>query len=251
MLFDTLFATTLACLFTGFGGFLIFLKKDPCRYHINVMLNLAAGVMLAAAIFSLLSPAFEIARLSGSKLQDILFVAAIALGVFIIWFLNVITPHEHAVLEQKGCLSIRKALLFVIAISIHKLPEGVAMGVAYAAKSYVNPQSLMIGIALQNIPEGLAIGLALFSAGINKIKSAFVATLIGFVQPIGALIGILMMNLSAALLPFGMALAGSMMIFVIINEILPEIYKDESDKETSISFFLGFLFMSYISLALA
>lgn len=251
MFFATLLATTLASLFTGLGGFLLFLKKNPERYHINLMLNIAAGIMLAAAIFSLLSPAFELARLSSNKIQDFLFVLAVALGVFIIWLLNILTPHEHSLLEQKGCLSFQKAVLFVIAISIHKLPEGIAMGVAYAAKSFVNPDGLLVGIALQNIPEGLAIALALFSGGVSRIKAALVASLIGFVQPLGALLGIFMMHLSSALLPFGMALAGSMMIFVIINEILPEVYKDESDKGSSIAFFLGFLFMSYISLALA
>lgn len=251
MLLDTLLATTLACLFTGVGGFLIFLKKDPKRFHINMMLNTAAGVMLAASIFSLLSPAFEIVRLENKFLSDFIFMLAIAFGVFIIWFLNIIIPHEHVKLEQKGCLSIKKASLFVIAISIHKLPEGIAMGIAYAAKNFINPDSLIVGIALQNIPEGLAIALALYSAGIKKIKVALIATLIGFVQPLGAIGGIFMMNLSSSLLPFGMALAGSMMIFVIINEILPEIYKDDKDNETSISFFLGFLLMSYISVALA
>lgn len=251
MLLATLLSTTLASLFTGLGGFLLFLKKNPEKYHINLMLNIAAGIMLAAAIFSLLSPAFELARLTSSKIQDFLFILAIAFGVFLIWLLHILTPHEHGVLEQKACLSLQKAILFVIAISIHKLPEGIAMGVAYAAKSYINPDSLLIGIALQNIPEGLAIALALFSGGISRLKAALVATLIAFVQPLGALLGMFMMNLTSALLPFGMALAGSMMIFVIINEILPEIYKDESDKISSMAFFLGFLFMAYISLALA
>ena len=254
MLLNTIIATTIACLFTGLGGFLVLFKREYSKAHIDLALNAAAGIMLGAAFFSLLSPSFVIAHKMAeeSNVYGLYFVVAIALGAAILWLLNVIIPHTHEqeVLEENAKVSLKTAVLFVIAISIHKLPEGLAMGVAYGAGEVINPESLVIGIALQNIPEGLTVAISLVAANYNRWKAALIATLVGFVQPIGAVIGFLMMNISQALLPYGMALAGSTMLFVIINEMLPETYSGDKDKNASIALFLGFIFMSFMAVIL-
>ncbi|MDD4557143.1 MAG: ZIP family metal transporter [Alphaproteobacteria bacterium] len=254
MLLNMIIATTIACLFTGLGGFFVLFKKEYSKAHIDLALNAAAGIMLGAAFFSLLSPAFVIAHKMAEQhiVYGLYFVFAIALGAAILWILNVIIPHTHEqeVLENKAKVSLKTAVLFVIAISLHKLPEGLAMGVAYGAGEAINPRSLVIGIALQNIPEGLTVAISLVAANYNRLKSALVATLVGFVQPIGAIAGYLLMSISEALLPFGMALAGSTMLFVIINEMLPETYGGEKNRQSSIALFLGFIFMSFMAVIL-
>lgn len=246
-------AAIIACLFTGLGGFMVFLKKQYKKEDINFMLNVAAGIMLGAAFFSLLAPAVEVVMNVSSNrfVGGVYIIAAISLGAGLLWMLNFLVPHEHNVLEHKGkTISVKTALLFIIAITLHKFPEGLAIGVAYSAKDLVNPQSLTLGIALQNIPEGLTVAIALIANNKSKLKSALIATLVGFVQPIGAIIGLLLMNINVVMLPFGMALAGGTMLFVVINEVLPETYGGEHNKKSSLALFLGFIFMTYVAVVL-
>lgn len=249
-----LLMTTLACLCTGFGGLLVVFKKKYSKQNLNVALNMSAGVMLGAAFYSLLFPAFNIIRSSSEKIyiSGIYFIIAIALGGGVLWLLNMLVPHEHSVAKNKDCsiISSKTVYLFVMAMAIHKLPEGFAMGVAYGAESIISPDGLMIGMAFQNIPEGLMIAISLISINCKKIKSLLIASLVGFVQPVGAILGYLMMNISPSLLAYGMAFAGSTMLFVIINEMLPEIYGGEKDSKSSIALFLGFIVMSYLTIIL-
>lgn len=251
--FQGFFAAVIACLFTGVGGFFVFIKKQYKKKDIDFMLNTAAGVMLAAAFFSLLAPAVDVVMSSGTNryLSGICIIVAITFGAGLLWLLNFIVPHEHNVLDgENSSISLKTALLFIIAITLHKFPEGLAIGVAYSAKNIINPESLTIGIALQNIPEGLTVAIAMVASGKSKIKSAIIAMLTGLVQPVGALIGLLLVDVNQMFLPFGMALAGGTMLFVIINEVLPETYGGEHDKKASLAFFLGFVFMTYIAIVL-
>lgn len=248
------FSTSIiACLFTGLGGFMVFLKKQFAKEDINFMLNVAAGIMLGAAFFSLLAPAVEVVMdMSENRYWGGFYIiVAISMGVGLLWILNFFVPHEHNVLEHKRkTISLKTALLFIVAITLHKFPEGLAIGVAYSAKDLVNPQSLTLGIALQNIPEGLTVAIALIANNKSKLKSAFIATLVGFVQPIGAVFGLLLMNINPVMLPFGMALAGGTMLFVVINEVLPETYGGEHNRKSSLALFVGFIFMTYFAIVL-
>lgn len=253
MLLVTLVTTTVVCLFSGFGGALVFLKKKYEKKHINIALNAAAGIMLGATVFSLLCPSFQMLHdIPEDRYQNsLLFISAIIFGAALLWVLNVVIPHEHGDLaDKKGKIKTRSVLLFISAIALHKLPEGLAMGIAMGAGDIVNPKSFIIGIATQNIPEGLTISLAMVGIGYSRLRGLIIAIIVGFIQPLGSMMGYLILNIGENVLPFGMAMAGSTMLFVIINEILPETYGGENNRKSSIALFLGFVFMSYLTMVL-
>ncbi len=250
---EGLLASLIAGVVTGIGGFMIFLKKKYSQNDINFMLNLAAGVMLAASFFALLVPSM------GKILQfdpDIHIAAlwyslAVFAGVALVWILNALLPHEHNHMGSHGPhISLKKAWLFIIAITLHKLPEGLAVGVAFSAEDFINPLSLVIGIALHNIPEGLTIAISLVGANVSRLKAALTALLIGMVQPIGAIVGLLTMDISDKIVPLGMAMAGGTLLFVVINEILPETYGFKRTTKSAFAVFFGFIFMTYLSMVL-
>ena len=242
-----------AGLFTGIGGFAIFLKKKYTQTNINVLLNVAAGVMLSASFFALLVPAMEeiMNIYHDEHVAGFYYCGAVAVGVALVWILNALLPHEHNNMVRHGPkFDLKKAWLFIIAISLHKFPEGLAVGVAYGAEEFVNPLSLVIGIALHNIPEGLTIAISLVAAGENKFKSASIALLIGMVQPLGALIGLMLAGASSALIPLAMAMAGGTLLFVVVNEILPETYGYKETEKSAFAVFAGFIVMSYLFMVL-
>ena len=163
-----LLAALAAGLVTGIGGFMIFLKRRYLKTEINQLLNLAAGVMLAASFFSLLVPSMhEIVRDSRNIYSGALgYVLTVFAGVLLVWILNLLIPHEHNSMGHHGPhFDLKKAWLFIIAITLHKLPEGLAVGVAYGAEDIISPLSLVVGIAAHNIPEGLTIAISLVAAG--------------------------------------------------------------------------------------
>ena len=247
-------AALFTSLFAGIGGFLIFCKKRYSRENIDFMLNIAAGIMLASSVFTLLAPAVS----SITQMESNLYLAgawivmAIVGGVGIIWLLHTVIPHEHELTKKHGdgAVNARSSLLFVFAIAIHKIPEGLAVGVAYAGQELFDPKALAVGIALQNIPEGLMVAVSLVGIGYSRLKGALLATLSGLMQPLGALIAILGTGFSAKLVPFGMALAGGTMLFVIINEVLPETYIRRNEEKSSAAILIGFIFMTYLSIVL-
>ena len=248
-----LYGALIAGLFTGVGGFCIYLKKKYSQTNINVMLNIAAGVMLAASFFALLVPAME----ELMKIKEDVHVAgfwycgAVTAGVALVWILNILLPHGHNNMVRHGPkFDLRKAWLFIIAISLHKFPEGLAVGVAYGAEEFINPMSLVIGIALHNIPEGLTMAISLVAAGESKLKSALIALIIGMVQPLGAFVGLLLIGASISLIPLAMAMAGGTLLFVVINEILPETYGYKDTSRSAFAVFAGFIVMSYLFMAL-
>ncbi len=247
-----LLAALAAGMFTGLGGLCIFVKKRYSKSEINQLLNLAAGVMLAASFFSLLVPSMnDIIKYDEQNLyKDALaYVLSVFVGVLLVWILNLVLPHEHNAMGRHGPnFDVKKAWLFIIAITLHKLPEGLAVGVAYGAETIINPLSLVIGIAVHNVPEGLTIAISLIGAGYSKFKASAVAFLIGFMQPIGALVGLLLMDISFNIIPYGMALAGGTMLFVVINEILPETYGMKNSNKSAAAVFLGFIIMTFISI---
>lgn len=253
VLFNGIMAAFIAGLFTGIGGFAIFLKKKYSKETINIMLNIAAGVMLAASFFSLLVPAMhEIIALNSSAIRASFYYSlAVFIGVALVWLLNDLLPHEHNHMGHHGpFFSLKKAWLFIIAISLHKLPEGLAVGVAYGSENLVNPLSLVLGIAIHNIPEGLIMAIALYGAGKNKFKAAVTALMMGMLQPFGALLGGLLTSFDFAFVPFTMAMAGGTLLFVVINEILPETYGVKKTNKSAMAVFGGFIFMTFIFMVL-
>ena len=246
-------AALAAGLVTGVGGFCIFFKRHYLKPEINQLLNLAAGIMLAASFFSLLVPAMEEIMLEPQNIYTsaLGFVAAVFGGVLLVWILNLAIPHEHNAMGRHGPhFDIKKAWLFIIAITLHKLPEGLAVGVAYGAENIVNPLSLVLGIAGHNIPEGLTIAISLVAAGNSRLRAAVTACVIGLVQPLGAIIGLFMMGISFNIVPYGMALAGGTLLFVVINEILPETYGAKETNKSAAAVFIGFIVMTYLTMIL-
>lgn len=247
-------AALFASLFAGLGGFMIFLKKRYSRENIDFMLNIAAGIMLASSVFTLLAPAV----VSINQVEEnhywggLWIVLALMCGVGMIWLLHAVLPHEHEYSGKHGsnAINMRSSLLFIFAIAIHKFPEGLAVGVAYAGQELFDPKALAVGIALQNIPEGLMVAVSLVAIDFSQLKAALLATLSGLMQPLGAVVGILGTGFSPKLVPFGMALAGGTMLFVIINEVLPETYIRRNEEKSSAAILIGFVFMTYLSIVL-
>lgn len=246
-------ASLFAGLVTGVGGFMIFLKKKYSQDNIDCMLNIAAGVMLAASFFSLLVPSMSriITFDPDIHVAAFWYVAAVFTGVAFVWILNSVLPHEHSNMGRHGLgFSLKTAWLFIIAITLHKIPEGLAVGVAYSGEDFMNPDSLVLGIAFHNIPEGLTIAISLVAAKCSRLKAALAAAAIGMVQPLGAIIGLLTMGFSAKLVPLGMAMAGGTLLFVVVNEILPETYKIKKTNQAAFALFTGFIAMTYITMVL-
>ena len=235
-------AAVFTSLFAGLGGFLIFCKKHYSHENIDFMLNIAAGIMLASSVFTLLAPAAaSINQVEANHyLGGLWIVLAVIGGVGIIWILHDSGKHGE------GAINMRSSLLFIFAIAIHKFPEGLAVGVAYAGQELFDPKALAVGIALQNIPEGLMVAVSLVAIRFSRLKAALLAAVSGLMQPLGALVGILGTGFS----PFGMALAGGTMLFVIINEVLPETYIRRNEEKSSAAILIGFIFMTYLSIVL-
>ena len=226
-------AATVAGLITGVGGFMIFLKKRYSQENINFLLNIAAGVMLAAAFFSLLSPSMNqiIKFHSNIQVAALWYTGAVFSGVALVWILNELLPHEHNNMGHHGIyFSLKTAWLFIIAITLHKIPEGLAVGVAYSAEDFMNPNSLVLGIAVHNIPEGLTIAISLVAAKCSRLKVT--------------------MGMSEKIVPLGMAMAGGTLLFVVVNEILPETYGFKKTEKSACALFLGFICMTYVKMVL-
>ena len=246
-------AATIAGLITGVGGFMIFLKKSYSQSNINFLLNIAAGVMLAAAFFSLLVPSMQqiITFHPNLYVSALWYAGAVFAGVALVWILNAVLPHEHNNMGRHGMnLSLKTAWLFIIAITLHKIPEGLAVGVAYSAENFMSPNSLVLGIAVHNIPEGLTIAISLVAAKCSRLKAALTAAAIGLVQPLGAALGLVTMGMSEKIVPLGMAMAGGTLLFVVVNEILPETYGFKKTEKSACALFLGFICMTYIKIVL-
>jgi ZIP family zinc transporter len=245
---DTLRAALTATLFTAFAtgaGALpvVFIRKisDAAR---DSLLGFGAGVMLAASFFSLLAPALEsAATVAGSTGSGVLMVAlGISLGAVILMAADHWLPHEHFVKGREGGAASQDMglWLFVIAITLHNVPEGLAVGVAQGSGSGA---ALTAGIAIQNMPEGLIVAIALVTLGISRWKAAALALATGMAEPVGGLIGASAVNHAAAMLPMGLAFAAGAMLFVISHEIIPETHRNGNERVATIGLIGGFVLM--------
>jgi len=205
---------------------LAFLRHQP-RMGMEPMLGFAAGVMLAASIFSLILPALD--RLSHMPEPAAVAIVSAALmgGALAIWSLDSWVPHEHFIIGLEGRCpgELRRVWLFVIAITLHNLPEGMAVGVGFGGGDMVNGSALAIGIGVQNVPEGFAVGAALMAEGYPRRTALAVAAGTGMAEPVAGLIGVSAFGISAALLPIGLALAAGAMLYVISHEVIPETHR--------------------------
>lgn len=219
----------------------------------NALLGFAAGVMLSASFFSLILPGLQHAETyTGGRYGPILVISiAILLGGGAIAALNRYVPHEHFILGRKGGdpRALRRIWLFVIAITLHNFPEGLAVGVGFGSHDLSNAVALAIGIGLQNIPEGLAVATALVSQNYSRLTAVGISTATGLVEPIAGLVGVTVVSLAAPLLPWGMGFAAGAMIYVISNEIVPETHREGHEDLATAGLMIGVVVMMILDVA--
>jgi ZIP family zinc transporter len=227
----------LAGLATGAGGGLVFLVRKVSDKFLDASLGFAAGIMLAASAFSLIVPAIEIGGIGKT-------VLGLILGTVFLLYAERLTPHLHRIMGIRGpATKLSKLWLFILAITIHNFPEGLAVGVGFGEGDIKAGTALAIGIGLQNVPEGLAVALPLLREGNTKLRAFLVALLTGLVEPIGGLLGISLVSIGKFLLPYGLAFAAGAMLFVISEEIIPETHSRGNDREATFGVILGFIIM--------
>ena len=231
---------------TGIGALPLFFAADFVKRLENAALGFAAGVMLAASFFSLLNPALARAGDDhGAAVSAFIVAGGLLLGGGFVWVANRFVPHRHFVTGPEGASieGLRRIWLFILAITIHNLPEGMAVGVGYGSGGS-EAHALALGIGLQNMAEGMAVAVALLGEGYSRRSSAGIALLTGLVEPVGGLIGATAVTLAQALLPWGLAFAAGAMIFVISHEIIPETHRKEgSNTVPTASLMLGLVVM--------
>ena len=229
---------------TVIGALIGFLFRSFSHKSSDIVLSFAAGVMLAAAVIGLILPSLEY----GNGVTGILItVAGIFAGALCLDLVDKLVPHLHRMaggdMEDHQNNHLGKVLLFVAAIAIHNLPEGIAAGVGFGSGN--NQQALIIagGIALQNIPEGMVIIAPMLAAGVKPRKTFLLATMTGLVEVVGTLIGYLAVNISTAILPFALAFAGGTMLYVISDEMIPETHAHGHQKGATYALLVGFCLM--------
>ncbi|MFA5088627.1 MAG: ZIP family metal transporter [Candidatus Omnitrophota bacterium] len=232
-----LFGSFCAGLATAIGALPVFFFKKIEEKWYSSMLGFSAGVMLAATFFSLLLPALG----RGHILQVVI---GFALGSVFVEIADKYIPHEHFLKGKEGSAShLRKLFLFILAMTIHNFPEGLSVGVGFGSGDIQKAIALAIGIGIQNIPEGAAVALPLKAEGYSSKYSFGVSVLSGMVEPIGGMLGVLLVILSAQILPVALAFAAGCMLYVISGEIIPESHRKENGKLATFWLIVGFIIM--------
>jgi len=243
-------ASFLAGMGTVLGAVWIFLFRRPSPKAQDALLSGAAGVMLAATFFSLLQPALEQAesQITSKPLAVCVVIAGLLAGAFGLYWIHRNVPHEHFVRGREGPDSKRlhRLWLFIIAITLHNFPEGMAVGVGFAGSDVAKAMPLAIGIGLQNIPEGLAVAAAMLAINYPKSQSFLVASLTGLVEPIGGAIGAAAVWIAGPLMPLTLGLAAGAMLFIISDEIIPETHSGGHEDVATFSLLGGFAVMMFL-----
>jgi zinc transporter, ZIP family len=244
-----------AGLMTGVGALPVLFSRTTSERSNDAMLGFAAGVMLSASFFSLIIPAVESGKaLHGSVLAASLIAGAgIGLGAAAVAALNEVLPHEHFITGPEGADPgrIARIWLFVLAIAIHNFPEGLAVGVGFGSGEMGNGVALAIGIGLQNAPEGLAVAVALRGLGYRRRTAFLVALATGLVEPVGGFVGVLAVQLFAALLPWALGFAAGAMLYVISHEIIPETHRGRNANAATAGLMLGLIVMMVLDVSLS
>jgi ZIP family zinc transporter len=235
---------------TAVGALPILMGKTVSRSMNDILLGFAAGVMLSASYFSLIIPSLEISALQYGEgaVPAMIAVGGIILGATSIYLLDERVPHQHFTkgLEGPRADTVRKIWLFVIAITLHNIPEGLAVGVAFGGGDLGAATSLAFGIGLQNAPEGLAVALALQSEGYRKTFAFLVAAATGLVEPLAGLAGVVAVSVSQLILPWGLTFAAGAMLYVISNEIIPETHRHGHHKGATTGLIVGVVVMMFL-----
>ena len=247
---------------TALGAAVVFLHRNPSPRLLDSMLGFSAGVMLAASYWSLLAPAVAIAEESGGIvwLPPALGFAVGGLGL---WALDKLTPHLHTqgldeTVREGPVTGWRRSTLLVLAITLHHIPEGLAIGVAAGAAGAGVPQAtvgaaiaLGLGLGLQNLPEGAAVAMMLIREGATRRRAFNLGQLTGAVEPLAAVAGAALVGFSTAILPYALAFAAGAMVYVVIEELVPECRRSGHADVAVLATIIGFTLMTVLDIALA
>lgn len=245
---------------TAIGAALVFTTKSFNQKLLDGMLGFAGGVMIAASFWSLLSPALEMAE-SGSTPAWIPVAVGFMLGGIFLWVIDKLLPHLHPNTQMDQAEGInpqkkKRSTLLMLAITLHNIPEGLAIGVAFGAvatgssASLAGAIALAIGIGIQNLPEGVAVSMPLFRDGMSRKKSFLYGQFSGIVEPISAIIGVLAVAFVEPLLPYALSFAAGAMIFVVVEEVIPGSQEEGNKDLASMSLMIGFTVMMILDVAL-
>jgi ZIP family zinc transporter len=261
---DPVLQALLASLFTygltALGAAAVFFRKEFNRHALNGMLGFAAGVMIAASFWSLLAPAIAMS-VGGPLPKWFPAVVGFLLGGAFLWLMDKLLPHLHQGLRLDQAEGIRthwkKSVLLVTAITLHNIPEGLAVGVAFGAVAAGLPSAdltgaiaLALGIGLQNFPEGMAVSIPLRREGLSASRSFFYGQLSATVEPLAAVSGAAAVLSMRSILPYALAFAAGAMIYVVVEEVIPEAQRDESSDVATLGAMLGFAVMMFLDVAL-
>ena len=259
-IYQALIATLFTWFMTALGAGLVFFFKSINRKVLDAMLGFAAGVMIAASYWSLLAPAIEMAEESNLPAW-VPATTGFLLGGAFLWLIDKLLPHLHPGFpteEAEGVsTSWRRSVLLVLAITIHNIPEGLAVGVAFGALAADLPSAtlggavaLAVGIGIQNFPEGTAVSVPLRREGFSRRKSFWYGQLSGVVEPIAGVIGAVAVILMRPILPYALAFAAGAMIYVVVEELIPESQLEKHTDVATIGAMSGFAVMMTLDVAL-
>ena len=258
---QALFATIFTWLLTAVGASFVFFMKTMSRRVLDLMLGFAAGVMIAASVWSLLIPAMDLAEADGIA-PWLPALAGFLLGGVFLFTVDRILPHIHPGLSSNAAegieVSWKRTTLLLTAITLHNIPEGLAVGVAFGAvameggTTLAAALALALGIGIQNLPEGTAVSLPLRGAGLSRSKSFFYGQLSAVVEPVAAVIGAALVTLARPLLPYTLAFAAGAMIYVVVEEVIPESQRSEKNTDWATGgAMVGFAVMMFLDVALS
>jgi ZIP family zinc transporter len=240
---------------TGVGALPLVLVRTTSDRTRSALMGFAAGVMLSAAVFSLLVPSLaQLREESGSAaLAGVWATLGLLLGAGTISLVNHFAPHEHFIKGREGSdpRALRRVWLFVIAITLHNVPEGLAVGVGVGSGEDAVALPVTLGIALQNMPEGLVVALALAQEGYSRKAAIGVALLTGLVEPLGSVVGYGAVTLMREVLPWALAFAAGAMLYVVSDEIIPETHRASTAETGTWGILVGFVLMMWLDTALA
>ena len=235
---------------TVIGAVIGFIFKKFSHKFSDLIISFAAGVMMSAAVFGLIVPSLDY----GGELAILVTVIGIFVGALCLNLADKLIPHLHKMIEPESETHnnkrLGKVLLFVMAIAIHNLPEGIAAGVSFGSGD--NTQALIIagGIALQNIPEGMVIIGPMLSAGVSKGKTFVIAMITGLIEVVGTLIGYFAVSVATVILPFALAFAGGTMLYVVSDEMIPETHAHGNQRGATYALLFGFCLMLVVDVLL-
>ena len=258
--YQALIATLFTWFITALGASIVFFFKSINRKVLDGMLGFAAGVMIAASFWSLLAPAIEMAEESNWPSWVPATVGFLGGAVFL-WSIDKILPHLHLGFPMKEAEGIKtswqRSVLLVLAITLHNIPEGLAIGVAFGALAADLPSAtlagavaLALGIGIQNFPEGAAVSVPLRREGFSRPKSFWYGQLSGFVEPIAGVIGAAAVILMKPILPYALSFAAGAMIFVVVEELIPESQLEKNTDIATMGAMAGFAVMMTLDVAL-